>query len=126
MLSLMTELKAECDAAMILITHDLGVVAQTAGQVAVMYAGRVVEIAGVHALFAQPLHPYARGLLDSMPRLGGSGRLHEIAGSVPPATAVIHGCPFAGRCPSAFVRCSHEAPMLTSVAPGRQVSCWLY
>jgi oligopeptide/dipeptide ABC transporter ATP-binding protein len=126
-LSLMAELKAECDAAMILITHDLGVVAQTAGQVAVMYAGRVVETADVHALFAEPLHPYTRGLLDSMPRLGaGSGRLHEIAGSVPPATDVIRGCPFAGRCPSVFARCSNEAPVLTSVVPGRQVSCWLY
>ncbi len=127
MMSLMAELKAECDAAMILITHDLGVVAQTAGQVAVMYAGRVVEIAGVHALFTQPLHPYTLGLLESMPRLGsGSERLHEIAGSVPPATAVIRGCPFAGRCPSAFARCSKEAPNLILVDPGRQVSCWLY
>ncbi len=125
-LSLMAELKTECDAAMVLITHDLGVVAQTAGQVAVMYAGRVVETAGVHALFAQPLHPYTRGLLDAMPRLGGSERLHEIAGSVPPATNVIRGCPFAGRCPSVFDRCFLEAPMLASVDPGRQVSCWLY
>jgi len=126
-LSLMAELKAELDTAMLLITHDLGVVAQTAGRVAVMYAGRVVETAGVRHLFAEPLHPYTCGLLLSMPRLGaGGGRLPEISGTVPAATDPISGCPFAGRCPSVFDRCRHEAPALEPVRPGRQVSCWLY
>ena len=126
-LSLMAELKAQLDTAMLLITHDLGVVAQTAGRVAVMYAGRVVETAGVRPLFAEPLHPYTQGLLQSMPRLGaGSERLHEIPGTVPSATDPIRGCPFAGRCPSAFDRCRNEAPVLARVRPGRRASCWLY
>jgi oligopeptide/dipeptide ABC transporter ATP-binding protein len=126
-LSLMGELKAELNTAMLLITHDLGVVAQTAGRVAVMYAGRVVETADVGPLFADPLHPYTQGLLRSMPLLGASrGRLHEIRGTVPAATDLINGCPFAGRCPSVFDRCRHEAPALETIRPGRQVSCWLY
>ncbi|MCB2145144.1 MAG: ABC transporter ATP-binding protein [Deltaproteobacteria bacterium] len=126
-LSLMAELKTELDTAMLLITHDLGVVAQTAGRVAVMYAGRVVECAGVRPLFAEPLHPYTQGLLQSMPRLGaGRGRLHEIPGTVPAATDPIGGCPFAGRCPSAFDRCRRDDPVLETVRQKRQVSCWLY
>jgi oligopeptide/dipeptide ABC transporter ATP-binding protein len=126
-LSLMTGLKAELDTAMLLITHDLGVVAQTAGRVVVMYAGRVVETAEVRPLFAEPLHPYTRGLLQSMPQLGARrGRLHEIPGTVPAATRSIRGCPFAGRCPSVFDRCRQEAPALETVRPGRQVSCWIY
>jgi len=126
-LALMRELKAELDSAMLLITHDLGVVAQTAARVAVMYAGRVVETADVGPLFADSLHPYTQGLLRSMPQLGaGSQRLHEIRGTVPAATDRIIGCPFAGRCPSVFDRCRHEAPALETVRPGRQVSCWLY
>jgi peptide/nickel transport system ATP-binding protein len=93
---------------MLLITHDLGVVAQTAGRVAVMYAGRVVETAGVRPLFAEPLHPYTRGCSDPCRGLGaGRQRLHEIPGTVPAATDKIRGCPFAGRCPSVFDRCRH-------------------
>ena len=126
-LALMAELKAELETAMLLITHDLGVVAQTAGRVAVMYAGRVVETANVRPLFADPLHPYTQGLLKSMPMLGaGRGRLHEIRGRVPAATDLICGCPFAGRCPSAFDRCRYETPELETVRPGRKVSCWLF
>jgi peptide/nickel transport system ATP-binding protein len=126
-LSLMAGLKNELGTAMLLITHDLGVVAQTAQRVAVMYAGRMVETAAVGPLFAEPLHPYTQGLLHSMPQLGAnSGRLHEIPGSVPAATDSIGGCPFAPRCPSAFDRCRYASPVLTTVRPGRQVSCWLY
>ena len=126
-LALMGELKTELDTAMLLITHDMGVVAQTAGRVAVMYAGRVVETACVGPLFADPLHPYTQGLLRSMPLLGaGRGRLHEIHGTVPAATERINGCPFAGRCPSVFDRCRHETPELETVRPRRKVSCWLY
>ena len=126
-LSLMAELKSEMHTAMLLITHDLGVVAQTAARVAVMYAGRVVETADVNPLFADPLHPYTQGLLRSMPLLGaGRGRLHEIRGTVPAATAPVSGCPFAERCPSVFGRCRNQAPHLAAAGPGRQVSCWLY
>ena len=126
-LSLMMVLKVEMDTAMLLITHDLGLVAQTAGRVAVMYAGSVVETADVRSLFAAPLHPYTHGLLQSMPRLGAQrNRLHEIAGTVPAATDPIIGCPFAGRCPSVFDRCRHDGPTLEPVGPGRQVSCWLH
>jgi len=126
-LSLMVALQAETNAAMLLITHDLGVVAQTAGAVAVMYAGRVVETAAANPLFADPLHPYTQGMLQSVPRLGaGRGRLEEIPGTVPAATQAIRGCPFAGRCPSVFDRCRMETPQLKTAAPERQVSCWLY
>jgi len=126
-LSLMVALQAETDTAMMLITHNLGVVAQSAGDVAVMYAGRVVETAPVNPLFADPLHPYTRGMLKSVPRLGGGpGRLEEIPGTVPAATQAIRGCSFSGRCPSVFGHCRKEAPQLTTVQPGRQVSCWLY
>jgi oligopeptide/dipeptide ABC transporter ATP-binding protein len=126
-LSLMGELKAELNSAMLLITHDLGVVAQTAGRVAAMYAGRMVEMADVGPFFTEPLHPYTRGLLRSIPRLGtGRGRLYEIHGTVPAATHRVDGCPFAGRCPSVFDRCRIEAPVLKTVRLGREVSCWLY
>ena len=126
-LALMAELKSEMGSALILITHDLGVVAQTAGIVAVMYAGRVVEAAGVGPLFDEPLHPYTRGLLRCAPRLGDApGRLPEIPGTVPAATEPVRGCPFAGRCPFAFDRCRIQTPRLESVRAGRRVSCWLY
>jgi peptide/nickel transport system ATP-binding protein len=126
-LRLMAELKAELGTALLLITQDMGVVAQTAARVAVMYAGRVVETAAVGPLFAEPLHPYTQGLLRSMPQLDSAGgRLHEISGTVPPATQKIVGCPFAGRCPSEFARCRIDPPALVKVRPGRRVSCWLY
>jgi len=126
-LALMAELKSEMGSALILITHDLGVVAQTAGTVAVMYAGRVVETAGVGPLFDEPLHPYTRGLLQCVPRLGAAhGRMHEIPGTVPAPTASISGCPFSERCGSVFDRCRSQTPRLATVRAGRQVSCWLY
>jgi oligopeptide/dipeptide ABC transporter ATP-binding protein len=126
-LALMDTLKSEFKTAVLLITHDLGVVAQTAGRVAVMYAGQVVETALVDLLFEEPLHPYTRGLLRSMPRLGAGGeRLHEIPGTVPAATDPIGGCPFSGRCPSVLNRCRRELPALATIRPGRQVRCWLY
>jgi peptide/nickel transport system ATP-binding protein len=126
-LALMASLKAELNTAMLLITHDLGVVAQTAGQMAVMYAGRVVESAGVAPLFANPLHPYTQGLLQSMPRLGMKReRLREIPGTVPATTASIKGCAFAGRCPSVMDRCWRDAPLLETMEPGHRVRCWLY
>ena len=125
-LSLMAGLKNEFNTAMLLITHDLGVVAQTADHVAVMYAGRIVETADVRSLFAEPLHPYTKGLLRSMPRLGKDrSRLYEIPGTVPAITQAINGCPFAGRCPSAIDICRSRTPQLLEVGPKRKVSCLL-
>jgi oligopeptide/dipeptide ABC transporter ATP-binding protein len=126
-LALMASLKAEMNTAMLMITHDLGVVAQTAGQMAVMYAGRVVESAGVVELFATPRHPYTQGLLASMPRLGmNRERLNEIPGAVPATTESIDGCAFAGRCSLVMDRCRHTAPLLETVEPGHTVRCWKY
>ena len=126
-LALMASLKTELNTAMLMITHDLGVVAQTAGQMAVMYAGRIVESADVAGLFATPLHPYTKGLLKSMPQLGMQReRLSEIPGTVPATTESIEGCVFAGRCASAMDRCRHAAPGLEKIWAGHKVRCWLY
>jgi peptide/nickel transport system ATP-binding protein len=126
-LALMASLKAELNTAMLMITHDLGVVAQTAGKMAVMYAGRIVESADVASLFATPRHLYTKGLLQSMPRLGiKQERLIEIPGTVPATTESIEGCAFAGRCSSAMDRCRHAAPKLETVGPGHKVRCWQY
>jgi len=126
-LALMASLKAELNTAMLMITHDLGVVAQTAGKMAVMYAGRIVESADVACLFATPRHLYTKGLLQSMPRLGiKQERLIEIPGTVPATTESIEGCAFAGRCSSAMDRCRHAAPKLETVGPGHKVRCWQY
>jgi peptide/nickel transport system ATP-binding protein len=114
-LELMRELKSRIDAAIVLITHDLGVVAEMAQRVVVMYAGRKVEEASVTALFRRPLHPYTRGLLNSMPRLGASlaahpTRLAEIPGTVPSLKDMIPGCPFAPRCAFATDLCRRAMP----------------
>ena len=128
-LELMRELRDETGASIILITHDLGVVAEMAQRVVVMYAGRKVEEALVEELFARPRHPYTRGLLGSMPHLGDSvndtgKRLIEIPGMVPSLKGTLPGCLFAPRCPSASERCSREVPPLESHGAGRWVACW--
>jgi peptide/nickel transport system ATP-binding protein len=129
-LDLMRELKQRVGAAIMLITHDLGVVAEVAEHVVVMYAGRKVEEAPVAALFARPHHPYTRGLLASVPRLGSSlaagprGRLAEIAGVVPSLREEIVGCAFAPRCAFAVERCRREAPPLDAQAPGHLAACF--
>jgi oligopeptide/dipeptide ABC transporter ATP-binding protein len=128
-LDLMRELKARTGAAILLITHDLGVVAEMAERVVVMYAGRKVEEAPVEALFAQPLHPYTRGLLGSIPRLGhtatgGRRRLVEIPGMVPSLREAMPGCSFAPRCPLAQARCRAEYPPLEEKGPAHFVACW--
>jgi peptide/nickel transport system ATP-binding protein len=128
-LDLMRELKQRTGAAIVLITHDLGVVAEMAQRVVVMYAGRKVEEGPVEALFANPRHPYTRGLLDSIPKLGaasrGAGtRLTEIAGTVPSLSAAIVGCAFAPRCAYATVRCLSEYPPFEEKAPGHGAACW--
>ncbi len=124
-LKLMIELKSSIGAAIMLITHDLGVVAETCQRVIVMYAGRVVEEADVFELFDRPLHPYTRGLMASIPRLkSGSQRLTEIPGMVPSLRDPIPGCAFAPRCPLATARCHAEAPSLAEHGAGHRVSCW--
>jgi oligopeptide/dipeptide ABC transporter ATP-binding protein len=129
-LSLMVGLKEETGMSLLLITHNLGVVAQMASRVVVMYAGQVVEEALVADLFDRPFHPYTQGLLRSMPRLGGCGagracRLTEIPGIVPAITEALVGCRFAARCPHAFDRCRAEAPQLFEIRRGQQARCWL-
>ena len=126
-LDLMRELKTRTGAAIVLITHDLGVVAEMAQRVVVMYAGRKVEEAQAGDLFARPRHPYTRGLLDSMPKLdarGESRRLAEIPGTVPSLMEPIPGCTFAPRCPYAAERCRREFPPLEEKAPGHWAACW--
>ncbi|MFM7346074.1 MAG: ABC transporter ATP-binding protein [Tagaea sp.] len=122
---LMLDLKEKVGAAIVLITHDLGVVAETAQRVVVMYAGRKVEEATVEDLFARPRHPYTLGLMGSIPRLaGGADRLTEIPGIVPRLTKPIPGCAFAERCAYATERCRIEAPALEEKAPGHHAACF--
>jgi peptide/nickel transport system ATP-binding protein len=129
-LDLMRELKDRTGAAIMLITHDLGVVAEMAQRVVVMYAGRKVEEAPVADLFGRPRHPYTRGLLDSIPKLGAAAqngalkRLREIPGTVPSLAEPIVGCAFAPRCAYATLRCQNEYPPLEEKAPGHHVACW--
>jgi peptide/nickel transport system ATP-binding protein len=128
-LDLMRGLKEKTGAAIVLITHDLGVVAEMAQRVVVMYAGRKVEEAPVAALFAQPRHPYTQGLLNSIPRLGeakaaGRHRLAEIPGMVPSLREEIAGCIFAPRCAYATERCRREYPPLEHKTDGHWVACW--
>ena len=129
-LDLMRDLKSEIGAAILLITHDLGVVAEMAQRVIVMYAGRKVEEAGVRDLFRHPRHPYTQGLLASMPRLGATlgrnapPRLAEIPGVVPSLREPIVGCAFAPRCAYATGRCRIEAPALETKAPGHFAACF--
>ncbi len=125
-LRLMLELKARVGAAILLITHDLGVVAQTCQRVVVMYAGRVVEEAPVLTLFDHPAHPYTRGLMQSVPRraTGARRRLAEIAGVVPSLREPIVGCSFAPRCAFALPRCHAEAPPMRVLDAGHRAACW--
>ena len=125
-LNLIRELRDRTRAAIILITHDLGVVAEMAQRVVVMYAGRKVEEASVFDLFAKPMHPYTLGLLNSMPRLDDSSskRLVEIPGMVPSMRTEIVGCAFAPRCSEASERCLIESPVLQDFGNGHTVACW--
>jgi len=125
-LNLMRELRDRTRAAIILITHDLGVVAEMAQRVVVMYAGRKVEEASVYDLFAKPMHPYTLGLLNSMPRLDdmSSKRLVEIPGMVPSMRTEIVGCAFAPRCSEVSERCLIESPILKDYGNEHSVACW--
>jgi peptide/nickel transport system ATP-binding protein len=129
-LDLMRELKQKIDAAIVLITHDLGVVAEMAQRVVVMYAGRKAEEAPVGPLFRRPLHPYTKGLLNSVPRLGATldrdeaPRLAEIPGTVPSLKEAIPGCPFAARCSFATGECRREMPPFEEKEPGHFAACF--
>ena len=130
-LDLMLELKEKTGTAIVLITHDLGVVAETTQRVVVMYAGRKVEEAPVEVLFDEPLHPYTRGLMRAIPRLdieadaaGTRPRLQEIPGLVPNLTRPIVGCAFAPRCGFATDRCRTEPPPIVDAGAGHTVACW--
>jgi oligopeptide transport system ATP-binding protein len=123
-LELMADLQREENMGLILITHDLGVVAEVADKVAVMYAGRIVEQASIKEMFASPAHPYTVGLMDSIPSLETkAGELRAIKGLPPSLVALPPGCSFAPRCPLAFDRCRQEVPAPVEVGPGRMSRC---
>jgi peptide/nickel transport system ATP-binding protein len=124
-LELMRELREETGAAIILITHDLGVIAEMAHDVAVMYAGRIVERAGVAELFARPQHPYTIGLLGSIPKLHMEREtLTAIQGQVPNPAQMPPGCRFMPRCPFSTDKCRTDDPPLAAVTPGDEAACW--
>ena len=124
-LELMRALRAELGTAIMLITHDLGVIAELADDVAVMYAGKVIERCSAEKLFAEPQHPYTIGLLGSIPRLHMEReRLAAIQGFVPSPAALPSGCRFHPRCPFAQDRCRTEKQVLREVSPGHAVACW--
>ncbi|MEI7771018.1 MAG: ABC transporter ATP-binding protein [Chloroflexales bacterium] len=125
-LDLMRALREKIETSIILITHDMGVIAEMADSVAVMYAGQIIEYADVRSLFASPKHPYTQGLLDSMPVLGQvRDQLEVIPGSVPSLISPPAGCRFASRCSKRFEKCD-QAPPVADMEDGRTVRCWLY
>ncbi len=128
-LELMKDLQENTGTAFILITHDLGVVAEMADRVVVMYAGRIVETSSMEDLFRNPLHPYTVGLMESVPSWSGESpgkRLKAIPGIVPSLLSLPEGCVFHDRCSRSFDRCRQEEPPLLEYKPGRTVRCWLY
>jgi oligopeptide/dipeptide ABC transporter ATP-binding protein len=129
-LDLMNKLKEELGMAIILITHNLGVIAETVNRVLVMYAGKIVEEAKTKTLFENPQHPYTGGLLKSIPRLGdkvrhGKVRLSEIPGVVPSLYEISSGCKFSTRCPSVMDICEEKEPELKEIEKGHFSACWL-
>jgi peptide/nickel transport system ATP-binding protein len=129
-IALLKRLCRDHGTAIMLVTHDMGVIAEAADRILVMYAGRIVEVGPVRAIIAQPHHPYTVGLMQSIPRIGGpgserGGRLRQIDGTMPRLNEVPPGCPFNPRCPDAFERCQKERPDLLP-APESAVACWLY
>jgi oligopeptide/dipeptide ABC transporter ATP-binding protein len=126
-LGLLKDLQDKLGTSILIITHDLGVIAETAHDVAVIYAGKVVEIADVKTIFKQPLHPYTQGLLRSVPRVDDTGprhRLNEIPGTVPNLWNLPPGCSFLDRCPVSLDKCADSAPDLIDVANQHKVRCW--
>jgi len=128
-LDLLNRLKQKVGSSILLITHNLGVVAEVAQQVGVMYAGQIVEYTDVQRLFKTPQHPYTLGLFGSIPKKTGSRkrtRLQAIPGYVPDLLGLPPGCKFQDRCSQVFVKCRNEPPALLEIEPGHQVRCWLY
>ncbi len=126
-IKLLGDLKKEMNTSIILITHDLGIVAQIAQNVMVMYAGQAVEYSDARTLFANPLHPYTKGLLASIPVIGEEKEsLYSIKGSIPSAKDYPKGCRFCPRCDYAMDKCLEQPPVLSEVEPGHKVRCWLY
>ena len=125
-IALLKRLCRDYGTAVMLVTHDMGVIAETAHRVAVMYAGRIVEIGAVGDIVANPQHPYTRGLMGSIPRIGGRReQLRQIEGIMPRLNTIPPGCPFNPRCPEVFDRCRHQRPDLLPAA-GTDAACWLY
>jgi peptide/nickel transport system ATP-binding protein/oligopeptide transport system ATP-binding protein len=126
-LALLNQLQDEYGMSIMLITHDLGVIAETAHRVVVMYAGVVAEVGTAEQVFGGPNHPYTEGLKAAIPKLGEKiERLHTIPGSVPSPYEEIIGCPFQNRCPYVMDRCRREFPALYSLGPGHEARCFLY
>jgi peptide/nickel transport system ATP-binding protein/oligopeptide transport system ATP-binding protein len=126
-LALLNQLQDEYGMSIILITHDLGVIAETAHRVVVMYAGVVAEVGTAEQVFGGPNHPYTEGLKAAIPKLGEKiERLHTIPGSVPSPYEEIIGCPFQNRCPYVMDRCRREFPALYTLGPGHEARCFLY
>ena len=129
-LSLLKKIKNDTQMSILLITHDLGVVAEVAERVMVMYAGEIVESGSVNDLFRSPLHPYTIGLMESIPTLESTqqklSKLKEISGTVPSLSQVPFGCPFHPRCSEAETRCKTDKPKLKKISQTHSVSCWLH
>ncbi|WP_408009424.1 ABC transporter ATP-binding protein [Pseudalkalibacillus sp. A8] len=126
-LDLMKRLNKETDTSIIMITHDLGVVAEMCERIVVMYAGKVIEEADVQTIFKKPKHPYTVGLIQSVPDMRQKkDRLYSIPGTVPKPGSITQGCPFAPRCEHAFDRCITETPQLEEQKDGSRVRCWLH
>jgi oligopeptide/dipeptide ABC transporter ATP-binding protein len=126
MIALLRELQRESGLGVILITHDLGVAASICDRVAVMYAGRIVEVGDVRTIYRQPAHPYTQALLNSIPHLGHKRRrLYAIGGQPPSLIDPPAGCRFAARCPRRIAKCEAEYPPQVELAPGHRVACWL-
>ncbi len=125
-LELMKDLKERLGTAIMLITHDLGVVSQVCSRVVILYCGQVIEEAPVEEIFGDPLHPYTRGLLRSLPAIGRREKLYVIPGSVPGARDFPTGCVFHPRCERACGRCREEAPPFFDRGGGHRCKCWLY
>jgi oligopeptide/dipeptide ABC transporter ATP-binding protein len=125
-LDLLREMRAALDLSMLLISHDLGILAGNADRIAVMYAGRIVEQGPVRDVYRAPAHPYTRALLASIPRGASGGRLNAIEGTVPPLAELPRGCAFAPRCAEALPVCRLEPPVSTTIQPDHAVRCYLH
>jgi peptide/nickel transport system ATP-binding protein len=126
-MELLSSMKKRFNMSMLLITHDLGVVAENADRVIVMYCGKIMEEADVRSLFANPMHPYTIGLMECIPRMDGKAeKLNSIPGYIPHPTQYPRGCAFSNRCRKAMDICSKECPELIEMEEGHKVRCWLY